>query len=259
MWRFELLALTLLATYFAAPANFQSTTLLYHRFLPAAWALFVVCAGIGTRGALRLPARLLCCVLPVASVLISWPVFADSHQVYSELEPLIDRIAIGSSVMTLNLDRADDPNRLWSPTDAMGHIVAVRGGRALFDYTLSPISPVTQRASKQWTDPIDRIDENPLGLRPSWDFTRFRYVLCNTKRSGLGAAVAMAIKDEASLVAQNGNWYLFESRMPLVPFDSDDVPLPDPRSPTLRWRLTELATQLDTTTHESDAPQKQRE
>jgi len=258
-WRFELLALALLVAYFAAPANFQSTTLLYHRFLPAAWSLFVVCAGVGTRGTLRMPARLLCCVVPVASVLISWPVFADSDQVYSELEPLVDRIAIGSSVMTLNLDRADDSNRLWSPTDAMGHIVAVRGGRALFDYTLSPISPVTQRASKQWTDPIDRIDENPLGLRPTWDFTRFRYVLCNTKRSGLGAAVAMAMKAEAQLIGQSGNWYLFESRLPLVPFDADDAPLPDPRSPTLRWRLTELATQLDAATQKGDAPQKQRE
>jgi hypothetical protein len=161
--------------------------------------------------------------------------------------------------MTLNLDREDDPNRLWSPTDAMGHIVAVRGGRALFDYTLSPISPVTQRASKQWTDAIDRIDENPLGLRPGWDFTRFRYVLCNTKHSGLGAAVAIAIKDEAQLIGQSGNWYLFESRLPLVPFDSDDLPLADPRTPTLRWRLTELATQIDATTHKGDAPRKQRE
>jgi hypothetical protein len=254
-WRFELLALGLLLAYFVAPANFQSTTLVYERFLPPAWALFVVCAGIGTRNTLRSFGRVLCGIVPLASVLVSWPVFADSHRVYSELEPLIDRIDVGSSVMTLNLDREEDENRLWSPTDAMGHIVAVRGGRALFDYTLSPISPVSQRPDKQWSDPIDRIDENPLGLRPDWDFTRFRYVLFNTRRAGLGAAVALALKDEASLTAQSGAWYLFESRLPLVPFDAYDATLPEPRPPTLRRKLSELAAQLGPKDPANGAPQ----
>jgi hypothetical protein len=258
-WRFELLALGLLVAYFVAPANVQSTTLVYHRFLPPAWALFVICAGIGTGARLRLPAKLLCGVAPIASVLISWPAFADSHRVYSDLEPLLDRIAIGSSLMTLNLDRQEDPNRLWSPTDAMGHIVAVRGGRALFDYTLSPISPVTQRANKQWTDPIDRIDENPLGFRPDWDFTRFRYVLFNTKRSALGAAVQMALKDEASLIEQSGDWYLFESRLPRVAFDADDAVPPEPRPPTLRRKLMDLAVKLDERTREQAAPPQPQE
>jgi hypothetical protein len=253
-WRFELLALGLLVAYFVAPANVQSTTLVYHRFLPPAWTLFVICAGTGTGARLRLPAKLLCGVVPIASVLISWPAFADSHRVYSDLEPLLDRIAIGSSVMTLNLDRQEDPNRLWSPTDAMGHIVAVRGGRALFDYTLSPISPVTQRANKQWTDPIDRLDENPLGFRPDWDFARFRYVLFNTKRSGLGAAVTMALRDEASLIRQSGDWYLFESRLPRVAFDADDAVPAQPRPPTLRRKLMDLAVELDERTGESGAP-----
>jgi hypothetical protein len=258
-WRFELLGLGLLVAYFVAPANVQSTTLVYHRFLPPAWTLFVICAGIGTGARLRLPAKLLCGVAPVASVLISWPAFADSHRVYSDLEPLLDRIAIGSSVMTLNLDRQEDPNRLWSPTDAMGHIVAVRGGRALFDYTLSPISPVTQRANKQWIDPIDRIDENPLGFRPDWDFTRFRYVLFNTKRNGLGAAVSMALKDQASLIRQSGDWYLFESRLHRVAFDADDAVPPEPRPPTLRRKLMDLAVELDERTGDPGAPPQTKE
>lgn len=243
--RFELLALGLFLAYFVAPANIQATTLVYHRFLQPAWVLFVLCAGIGTGPRIRMPVKLLCGVLPVASVLVSWPAFADSHRVYSDLEPLLGRIAIGSSVMTLNLDRQEDPNRLWSPTDAMGHIVAVRGGRALFDYTLSPISPVTQRGDKQWIDPIDRLDENPFGLRPDWDFRRFRYVLFNTKRSGLGAAVGLALKAEASFVGQSGDWYLFESRLPRVAFDADDAAPTAPAPPTLRRMLTDLAAKLE--------------
>jgi hypothetical protein len=258
-WRFELLALGLFVTYLVAPADFHGTTRVYHRFLAPAWTIFVVCAGAGTRMTGRLPARLLCGILPLASVLVTWPVFADSHRVYSDLEPLIDRIEIGSSVMTLNLDRQDEPHRLWSPTDAMGHIVAIRGGRALFDYTLSPISPVTQRASKQWLDPIDRLDENPLGFRPSWDFTRFRYVLFNTKRGGLAEAVALALKDEAALRARSGGWYLFESRLAQVPFATDDAPVPEPRPPTLRRKLAELAIRLDSPTPQTTSPKSQRE
>jgi hypothetical protein len=241
-WRFELLALGLLVAYFVMPANFRGTTLIYHRFLPTAWFLFVICAGIGS-GPLRLATRLLACVPPLASLLISWPVFADSHRVYTDLEPLLDRIEIGSPVLTLNLG-PHRSFRLWSPVDAAGHVVAVRGGRSLFDYTLSPISPVTQRPAKQWIDAMDRLDGNPYGLRPDWDLTRFRYLLLNTSLPQLAAVVTMALKDEARLKADNGSWYLFETRLPVIAFDADDAPLPEPHPVTLRHKLRQLARDL---------------
>jgi len=241
--RFDFLALFLLLAYLVAPANLKSATLVYHRFLPPAWCIFVICAGMGTRATMRLPVRILCGVVPVASLLVSWPAFADSNRVYSDLEPLLDRIDIGSTVLTLNLG-PQEPFRLWSPVDAAGHVTASRGGRALFDYTLSPISPVTQRGDKQWVKPIDRLDGNPFGLRPDWDLRRFRYLLVNTSWPGLATVVAMAIKQEASLKAQSGGWYLFESLLPQVPFDSDDADLPEPRPVTLRHNLRDVARDL---------------
>ena len=257
-WRFDLLALGLFITYLVAPANVQATTLVYHRFLPVAWALFVICAGSGAGATLRLPVRLLCCVAPIASLLISWPVFADSHRVYSDLEPLLARIDFGSSIITLNLG-PQAPYRLWSPVDAGGHVVAVRGGRNLFDYTSSPASPVTQRAEKQWIDPIDRVDGNPMAFRPDWDLTRFRYLLINTTRAGMGTVLTLALRDEVSLLAQSGSWYLFESRLPRVPFDADDAHLPEPHPATLRRKLKELAVQLESSEQEPVDPHGQHD
>jgi hypothetical protein len=245
-WRFDVLVLFLVIAYLVAPANLKSATLVYHRFLPPAWCIFVICAGIGTRATTRLPVRLLCGVVPVASLLVSWPAFADSNRVYSDLEPLLERIDIGSTVLTLNLG-PQDPFRLWSPSDAEGHVLASRGGRALFDYTRSPISPVTQRGDRQWINSLNRLDGNPYGLRPDFDLRRFRYLLVNTSWPGLATVVTMALKDEASLKARSGGWYLFESRLPLMPFDSDDTDLPEPHPPTLRHKLREVARDLGET------------
>ncbi len=249
--RFDFLAAFLLLLYWAGPANLKSATLVYHRFLPPAWCIFVIAAGMGTRATLRLPVRLLCSLLPIATLLATWPTFADSNKVYSDLEPLIDRIEIGSSVLTLNFG-PQDAFRLWSPVDATGHVVASRGGRALFDYTLSPISPVTQRGDKQWIDPIDRLDGNPYGLRPDWDLRRYRYLLFNTGTPGLATVIGMAIKEEATLKASSGGWYLFESKLPQVPFDSADAHLPEPHPATLRHKLKELALALGETFPETD-------
>jgi hypothetical protein len=256
--RFDLLWIGLFLTYVVAPANFQSTTLIYHRFLPTGWAIFAVCAGMGTAATARLPVRFLCCVLPIASVLISWPVFADSDRVYKELEPIINQVEIGSPIVAFNLG-PQDPHRLWSPLVGAGHIVAVRGGRSLFDYTISPISPVTQRPEKQWIDAVDRLETDPMTLRPDWDLKRFRYLLINTRKPGLGTVIGMALRDEVTLKAESGAWYLYESRLPLVPFDSDDAPLPEPHPATLRRKLRELAVQLDSSQPEEITPHGQRD
>jgi len=248
-WRFELLVLLLVVIYFAGPANVRSTTLVYHRFLPPAWAIFAVCAGIHSRAMNRVVVRALCAVVPAATLLIAWPSFADSHRVYSDLEKIIDRIDIGSSVLALNIG-AQVPHRLWNPIVAMGHVIAVRGGRSLFDYTHSPVSPVTQRAEKQWENTLDRIEARSVHFCPDWDFTLFRYVLIATPESGLASALAMAFKDDAHLAAQSGAWYLFESNLPLVPIDADEPELPSPHPPSLQTLLLQLADDLKRTERE---------
>jgi hypothetical protein len=255
-WRFEIIAVALVLVYIAAPANVRSTTLVYHRFLPPAWALLAVCCGARPG---RPPAPLprlvpvMCAVLPIASLLAGWPCFADSHRMYSDLEVLMRSMEPGSAVAALNLG-PDPDNRLWNPVAAMGHIVAEHGGRSLFDYTQSPISPVAQRPDKEWADAMDRTSGHPLAFRPAWDLTRFRYLLVVTRDKPLGLWAAMALQKEARFVASEGDWYLFESRLPLVPIDADDAPLPVPHPPTLRKELREVARGIRAAEEASGAP-----
>jgi hypothetical protein len=245
--RFELLALTLLLLYFVMPATIKSTTLVYQRFLPPAWAILAVCTAAGTVAIARPLGRALCAVLPVASVLVSWPTFVDSNRMYTDLEGILPFIDKGSSVLSLNLGEMGDdpPYRLWNPMVAMGHIVAVNGGRSFFDYTTSPMSPVSQRPEKQWSEPIMRMQNKPYELRPEWDFQRFRYVLASTPTRTLAAATVLAFRNDGVLIAHVGDWYLFESRLKVVPVDAPDAPLPVPHPPTIRKGLQVVAKELE--------------
>ena len=248
--RFDLLALVLLGLYLAAPATIRSTTLVYHRFLPPAWAVFAITAATHTRTIGRFP-RALCAVLPVASLLVGWPTFADSDHIYSELDVLLPRMKPGSAVMALNLDQPS--NRLWGPMVMMGHVVAVLGGRSLFDYTQSPVSPVSQYPNKEWVEPITRMETHPYEMRPAWDFTRFRYLLLSTPKQTIGAALTLALRNDAVLIGVEGDLYLFESRLPLVPIDADDAPLPTPHPSTLLRKLDIASRELEEIEHAASA------
>jgi hypothetical protein len=245
-WRFEALAGALVLLYIVAPESIRSTTLVYHRFLPPAWALLAVCCAARPGRPAGAPPRLvpaLCAVLPVASLLAGWPAFADSNREYSDLEAIMPTMEPGSAVAAVNLG-PDIDSRLWNPQAAMGHVVAEHGGRSLFDYTHSPVSPVALRPEKEWAEAVFRLAGHPYALRPAWDLTRFRYLLVVTPDKVLAGAVTVAIRKEARFLAMRGDWYLFESRLPLVPIDADDAPLPTPHPPTLRRMLKDLAGEI---------------
>jgi hypothetical protein len=242
--RFEILALVLFAGYMAAPSTVKSTTLVYHRFLPPAWALFVVSGAAGTAATARMLPRALCALVPVASLLIGWPTFVDADRMYSDLDALMPKIDIGSTVMALNLG-PDPPTRLWGPMAAMGHVIAKRGGRSLFDYTQSPTSPLAMRPRKQWVESIARLEKHPYDFTPSWDFTRYRYLLVTTPTPTLAVATALALRKEALLVATQGDWYLFESRLPLVPIDANDAWPPKPHPLTLQQELRLVSREIE--------------
>lgn len=252
-WRFELIALALFAVYLAAPATMKSTTLVYHRFLPPAWAIFAACIGAGTTRALSLARCLMCSALPIGSLLIAWPTFVDSNNVYSDLDGIVDRIAPGSAVLVIKLGH-EPPHRLWTPSVAAGHIVALRGGRTIFDYTQSPVSPVVQRPKKEWIEETDRLEGRPLELRPAWDLHRFRYVALVSETPGIGQVVEMALRGDARLVASKGEWFLFESTWPVVPIDSEEVPLALPPDPTLQKKLKEVVHELEPEALEEEQP-----
>jgi len=242
--RFELLALTLFGIFLVAPSSIRSTTLVYHRFLPPAWAVLAVCSAAGTSAVARPVARALCAAVPVASILIAWPSFVDSNHEYSDLDVLMPAIRPGQAIIALDLGPSP-PYRLWGPMVASGHVVATKGGRSLFDYSQSPVSPVSQKPEKEWAEPLNRMQKHPYALRPGWDFTRFRYLLANTPSSTLAAGVALALRDDAVLIASKGDWYLFESRLPLVAIDADDAPLPTPHPPTLKKRLEIVVQEIE--------------
>jgi hypothetical protein len=189
----------------------------------------------------------------VGSLLVAWPSFADSHRVYADLEPLLDRIEIGSSVLTLNLGPYYGGRRLWNPVVVEGHVIAVRGGRTMDDYTLSPTSPVAQRADRQWSEAVYRMQLHPYAMRPDWDLTRFRYLLVTTGTPGLAAAVSIALQDDARLIAENGSWYLYESKLPVVPIDAPNAPLPPHPGASLIKRLETVSEALRAQSGESDA------
>jgi hypothetical protein len=119
-------------------------------------------------------------------------------------------------------------------------VIAVNGGRSLYDYTVSPTSPVAQRPEKEWTEPLLRMQLYGLKCRPAWDLQRFRYLLLTTPKPTRAAAMTLALRNEARLIATSGDWYLFESRLPLLPIDADDAPLPIPPPPTLRVMANEV-------------------
>jgi hypothetical protein len=243
-WRFEIFTLALVVIYFAAPANIKSTTLVYHRFLPPAWAIFAVSAATGTASALRAVPRLICASLPIAAVLVAWPSFVDSHRVYSGLADVMKHMERGSAVACVDLG-PDPPYRMWSPVSAMGQVVAEHGGRALYDYTQSPISIVSQRPEKQWADVVERTTGQLYMIRPQWDLTRFRYLLVWTSQPTVAIATALALRGDAQFVAAGGDWYLFESTHTLVPIDSDDVPMAHPFPPSLRKRMETVSKEIE--------------
>jgi hypothetical protein len=239
--RFEILALALFALYMVAPASVKSTTLVYQRFLPPAWAVFAVSCAAGTAGTGRSLPRLLCAFAPVASLLVGWPTFADADRMYSDLESLLPRIDKGSAVMALDVGPPIG-TRLWGPMAAMGHVIALKGGRSMYDYSQSPVSLLVQDPKKEWVESITRMETRPFDFTPSWDMLRYRYLLIATSQPSLGLAISLAIRDDAVLIGQAGDWYLYESRILQVPVTARDAWPPTPHPPTLHVQVT-LASQ----------------
>jgi hypothetical protein len=236
-FRFEILAAWLVIGYFAAPANLSTTTLIFHRFLPPAWAILTVAAAARRPLAApwRLP-RLLAAFMPLAPVLIGWPRFVYSDQVYKDLDEAIAHMQRNSSYVALELG---PENKYWlfSPVTGGGHVVAALGGRGFFDFSESPASPVMLRRDIIWTHIFNRLDAHSYRLYPAYDFTHFRYGILHTPDESIGHFAALACEPEAHEIFHKGEWTIVESTLPQVPVDSPDEPTPEPHPLTLRRRM----------------------
>jgi len=235
-FRFEIVGAGLFVGYFAAPVNMGPTTLVYHRFLAPAWALFVFTAATRVKLATpwRLP-RMLAVLVPFVPILTSWPRFVDSDRVYRQLDDAIDHMEKGSSYVVLELGPTNG-YWLYSPVTGMGHIIARLGGRGLYDATDSLASPVHLRADRAWTHIYERLDMHSYHFMPPFDLTRFRYVILHTPDSGISAVITKALEPEARFVFDSGEWTVMESTLPLMPLNAPDSLVPLPHPLTLRKR-----------------------
>jgi hypothetical protein len=241
--RFVLIALGLFVCYLALPLTTNGATLVYHRFLPPAYSIAVIQFGAPRASvhARALP-RLFAALLPVGSLLIAWPTFVDVTRTYDDLESLLANVKTGQSIAVAELGPVGS-HRLWHPQTLEGHVVAVRGGRALVDFTHSSISPVILNRRYVWEDTLVRLRYASNEFRPKHDFLRFHYLLVHTLNPDWGLATTVVLDKESKFLGHRGEWYLFESKLDAIGLlDADAGLVPEERAATLNVRLQRFFT-----------------
>ncbi len=242
--RWELVALSGFVAFLTFPAVLNGATLVYHRWFPPAFGILAVV--VAPRD-LWIPAartaRIAVCVLPAATLVVAAPSFIDSDREYRNLEALIARIELGSAVAEVDLGPGD-PSRTYSTAPAYARALAERGGRLVYAFTDSPISPVVLQRKYQWNETLVRVGWDSWHFSPAHDLRRFRYVILRARDPLLKWIASYAIAEETRLVQEEGDWVLFESKLPLVPLTSPDVPPPNPTNDTMRQRIQHVKDML---------------
>jgi hypothetical protein len=238
--RWDLFAAAGFVAYLLFPMTLRGATLVYQRWFPPAFAVLAVAAAprdVWIKAA-RIP-RLAAFALPLATLMVSWPSFADSDRQYRMHEALLSTIEPGSAIAILELGPGD-PTRTFSMGPSGGRALATRGGRLAYSFTDSAISPVCIARKYQWQEALLRIGFDSWGFRPDHDLKMFRYVLARTNDGHIAEAVAFALLGKAKLLGTSGEWLLFESRQPTVSLLSRPVPMEDPPPEQLRDTVAKL-------------------
>ncbi len=254
-YRFELFGLACFVLYLGLPANVHGATMVYHRFLAPAYALFVICCG--PRGATAAPSRLirmLLCALPVAALLIVLPLMADVSATAKDVDTLMPLIEPDSAVAQIDLGPRSEQLRNSAVGSMGARVLALRGGRLHFSLMLSPISPIMFARGYHWSEPVRRTFFDHYAFCPSYDFMRFRYLLLHTTSAKLSLAVAVAIAPEDRMLESAGDWVLFESKLRVDPLLSKDALLPSPPPESLRSRIKKLTELSDAPLQDSELP-----
>jgi len=242
--RWEAFALACFVAYMAFPLTLGGATLVYQRWFPPAFAVLAVVlapADLWVRSA-RVT-RLAVGVLPLATLLVAWPSFADSSRQYRALEAIIAHVQPGSAVASVDLGPGD-PSRNYSLGPAAGRVLAERGGRLVYAFTDSPVSPVVVARRYQWNESLVRVGFDSWAFRPAHDLKRFRYLLLRTTDPVRVWIATYALADEAEYVTEEGEWVLYRSRLPVAPLTSPDWPLEKPPPPSMREKLSDVARKL---------------
>ena len=223
--RFEAFGLAGVFLYLVMPYSLNGATYVFQRSLPpAAIVLYLTAAPRGTE--LRVPVKFLLAMLPALAIAASIPEFVEATQVNEDLDALVNEIEPGSAVANLEL-HSDTEGVFFGTFQASTRVLSERGGRMLFSFTESPISPVISSLDRRWEDSVSRYSRGASLLRPSFDLRRYRYVLACTRDGRTRAAVPRLLSPEAELVDTRGVWMLFRSRIWDTPIAAPDALPPD--------------------------------
>lgn len=107
----------------------------------------------------------------------------------------------------------------------------------LYSFAESTVAPVRIARAHQWNEPSARIMLDNSKFRPAHDMRRFRFLLVHASDPRRLPLAAEALQAEATPVAVQGEWALFESTLETVSLEAPDVPLPEPRPETIGRRL----------------------
>ncbi len=255
-FRFEIFAASLFALYLTMPMTVNGATLFYQRFFPPSYAILAV--ALAPRGApspaWRVP-RLICLVAPLASLAIAWPSFVESHVMARDIEALAELTEYNSA--TALVDVGTTPTlRLFSASTFEGHVLAMRGGRTLFDFTRSPIAPAFMNPAYAWDEPWGRLQYKPIFIRPEHDCDYFRYVYFHSAGADLHRLAIAAMEPDARLVGTRGEWSLFESKHLKHGVLSPDGHLPYPRPHTLRKKMKDVLRKVNGEAIPAETPQE---
>ncbi len=216
--RFTLAAAVLLAVFFALPYSMNYGAFLYVRFLGPAWICIVPALAPRRASILARAAAIGCVTVSIAALL---PEIRQADEEHRALAALYPRIARASAVAVVHYGSA--PRAAWNAASAGQRVLAERGGRTLFSFVEYPSSPVKIPFGKRWDALAVRVYAQPGDLRPATDLDVVRYVLAHVPDATLRPLLESGFRPDARLVAQAGEWLLFESTHTLAPIDQ---PLP---------------------------------
>ncbi len=241
-FRFEILGLVFLASYFIVPTQIHGVTRLNPRFLCPAWILLTLgaCAKITARRPWVIP-RWLAVVAPFVPLLIIWPTrFMDTDRTYRGLDEALGVVEPGSSYNVLHIGTVRPYQ--FDCLGADGHVVGEMGGRTYFDYTLSEGAAVHMRVQAQWDSIFERVGLGNSNWMPNLDLKRYRYVLLHaTKDPDLLQAGVRAMQPEGRVIYNKGEWAVLESTLGVLPLDAPDTGTPNPPPITLQQRFNLLS------------------
>ncbi len=76
-----------------------------------------------------------------------------------------------------------------------------------------PPNPVYTARGLQWNEPVRRLTTSPYAFLPAFDLQRFAYLLARNETPEMRPVIARALQPEATLVASEGEWDLYRSRV----------------------------------------------